>query len=94
MIKYKVCWDKIEQVEVLRETSAYVFFARRDFRGKNQRDKKRSHWCRYFNSGEEAINYLREKYNSEIMRLKQEIDRQRTKLALLERSPWIHGSPL
>lgn len=64
--KYKTNYssNKIERVEIVRETAKQVVLLRYD--GKERREAKESDWGSYFDTWEEAHSYLMGKWERKI----------------------------
>ncbi len=57
MIKYRAtsCFNTIEEIEVVGETKCFIIL---NICGREQRESKRGSFRRYFDTHEEAYNYL------------------------------------
>lgn len=69
IVKYKTTYDsRIERVEALRETEFYLFFSSESYLRKNieRREAKRSDWNNYFDTWEEAKQFLLDRAQSKL----------------------------
>lgn len=83
MIKYKTLFDdKIEKVDVVRETDSSVW--RLDRRGKERRHSKKSSYEIYFDTWHEAHDYLVEKAKGSVGAAKSRLTWAEEKLAKIE----------
>ncbi len=57
MIKYRTGYEKIEAIEVLRETEKCVYLPDTKYRAEHK-ELKRSEWTNWFDSWEEAHAFL------------------------------------
>lgn len=64
MIKYRTQEEKIEPIEIVRETKAQVVII--DTRGREQRESKRSDWRNWHDTWEDAHAFLIEKAESKV----------------------------
>lgn len=81
MIKYRTMSDKIERVEVLRETKTFVIIQEsgtwqgtRRMRGRQRREKKSSGYTSYFDTWELAYQHVMAEVNGEIAKIKRRLE--------------------
>jgi hypothetical protein len=87
IVKYKTGWgdNKIERVEVLRETEASVYLARnsrvwsKDEKGE-RREAKNSEFAQYHDTWEAAKSYLLAKAENELTKARRMLQRAQDKL--------------
>jgi len=58
MIKYRTRFDKIEAIEIERETAHKVVLKDKQYNGKPQKENKVSDWCSWHDSWEQAHAFL------------------------------------
>jgi len=81
MLKYRTQWEKIEAIEVARETKTQIVTLRKD--GGEDRESKRAGWRNWHDSWEDAHNFLLSVYGKKIQELQRRIDDENEKLKLL-----------
>ena len=83
MKKYRTWYDlKIEEIEVIRETAKYVVIAAG--RRGERRDAKRSDHTNYFDTWEEARQFLAETARREIADLEEKLVATKKELDVIE----------
>ena len=82
MIKYRTCWDKIEAVEVLRETEKTVFLPGRGRRNE-EREAKRSDYQNWFDSWDDAKAFLVAGAERKVETARMNLERAKGKLGQL-----------
>lgn len=68
MIKYKTRWEEIKKIEISRESDSSVWDMQ------NRRHNKNGEWENYFDTFEEAKNYLIEEKNKEIKKAQEQLE--------------------
>ena len=72
---YKVRFDKIEPVEVVRHTAKFVIFPKDEFWNKERKEAKRSDWSNYFETWEEAYDYALTKAQAKVDSLRLQLQK-------------------
>lgn len=78
MIKYRTRFEKIEALEVLRETAHQVVLP--PTRGRETRESKRSDWSNWHDTWEEAHAFLVDKAQREVDAIRGQLERAKGKL--------------
>jgi hypothetical protein len=78
MIKYRTRCDEIKEVEVIRETPKQVVIKLR--RNGERREDKRSNYMNWFNTWDEAHEFLVEQAREEVNQLCKRLDRAKGEL--------------
>jgi hypothetical protein len=80
MIKYKVNWNEIEPVEVVRETKSQVVLLRKGIVQTERREAKRSEYSNWFDTWEEAHAFLIERAEAEVQALRGQLEQAKGRL--------------
>lgn len=70
---YRARWDEIEEIEVLRETDKQVVLLANDF-GKECRENKQSEWQNWFNTWEQAHQFILTKADEDVKSLRLQLE--------------------
>ena len=82
MIKYRTGYDKIEAIDVIRETEKFVFI--NGWGGKERREAKRADWVNWHDSWEAAHAFIVAKEEKEIESLRSRLERAKGKLGQIK----------
>ena len=80
MLKYKTKFEKIEAVEILRETEHQVVLPPTHTNGKERREQKRCYWYAWHDSWDDAHAYLVAKAQADVDSLRLQLARANGKL--------------
>lgn len=80
MIKYRTRFDKIEAIEVLRETEHQVVLPPSNPRGRECRESKRTDWSNWHDTWEDARAFLMGNAQREVDRARMALERAKGRL--------------
>lgn len=78
MTKYEACFNEVKEVEVEKETDAFVYI-------RGRRESKRTDWRSYFDTREVAIGFITERQKAKVERARLILQAEEKQLAELEK---------
>lgn len=84
MIKYRTMWDKIEAMEIVRETPKMVVLATTSAVQPERKEHKRSDWINWHDTWKDAHKFLVDQQQEKINKLRRQLERENGKLGQLK----------